>query len=189
MPLTPPVVTGALLGALPASGFIGISVPQLAAGIAAGVNLWTTSALQVVTVDVGTLGVGIGVLPCIVPPALLISSMLTTFPATGHFGPFAPALATGIGLGLSIAFPSGLITTTHPTVGLGAAVATFFGTSVPSMIAGFTAAGMVGPMGALTATAVGAGIDITFAVLKLPIPILGPPNIVPSGGAGFGKIL
>jgi hypothetical protein len=189
MPLTPPLVTGALLASLPASGFIGISVPQLAAAIGAGVGLWVSSALQVVTVDVGTLGVGVGILPCVVPPALLTASMLTTFPATGHLGPFAPALANGVALGLSIAFPSGLITTSHPTVGLGACVATFVGTAVPSMVAGFAAQGLAGPSGVLTATAVGAGLDITFNVLKLPIPIVGPPNIVPSGGVGFGKLL
>ena len=107
MPLTPPIIAGALLASIPASGNIGLSVPQLAAGIAAGVSLWATSTLTIVTVDVGTLGAGVGAVPFVVPPPLLIANMIASFPATGHFGIMAPALATGIALGLAAAFPSG----------------------------------------------------------------------------------
>ena len=189
MPINPAAVAGALLVSLPASGNIGMSVPRLAAAIGAGMTLWATSSLAVVTVDVGTLGAGVGLLPCVVPPSLLLAGMLTSFPATGHAGPRAPALATGVALGLAAAFPLGMITTVHPTVGVGTGVATFVGTAIPSMIAGFAATGLVGPMAVPTATAVGMGIDIAMAAFKIPVPIVGPPSIAPSGGAGAGKLV
>lgn len=176
------------MGTLPAAGMLGTSVPQLAGGIAAGVMIWV-GTLTVVTVDVGTAGAGTGVLPCAIPPPLLVAGMMASFPIA-HHGMMALPLATAVAMGLSAAFPLGLVTTVHPTVGVGAATATFPGPSaIPSMIAGFSSAGLLGPMAAATATAVGMGLDIAFASFILPIPIVGPPSPSPSSGAGTGKIL
>lgn len=189
MPLTPPGITGAVLGGLASAALIGTANAQLAAGVGAGVMLWI-GQLTVVTADVGTAGVGAGTLPCAIPQPSLLGGMMAGMAATGTIGVAAPLLATGLANGLALAFLQGLITTVHPVVGVGAATATFPGPSaVPSMIAGFKAAGMVGTMTEKTATAVGIGLDIAFGSFVVPIPIVGPPSPVSVSGAGSGKIL
>lgn len=190
MPLTPVGLAGALIPMLAASGMLGPAMPQLASGVAAGVILYNTSSLKVITVDAGTLGVGAGAAPVLVPQPLLLSSLLTAFAATGILGPMSPLLALGLANGLSIGFLQGLLVTVHPTVGVGAGVAKFVaGTAVPSMIAGFASVGMVGPGAIKKATAIGIALDITFLALVLPTPIVGPPTPLPSAGAGFGQIV
>jgi hypothetical protein len=189
MPLTPVNITASLLGSLSASGMLGTGASQLAVGIASGVMLWV-GQLTVTTVDVGTLGVGAGTFPCVIPQPLLLAAMLSSFPATGHLGSMSLLLATGIANGLATAFPQGLITTVNPTVGVGTATCIFPGPSaVPSMIAGFKSAGMNGAATEKTAMAVGMGLDIAFGSYVQPIPIVGPPSPSPSSGTGTGKIL
>lgn len=190
MPLTPPGIAGVLTPALLGTGNFGISVPQLALGIGTGVTLWT-AALTVVTVDAGTLGAGVGAIPCLIPPPLLLGGMLAGFASAGLAGISSPLLATGVAVGLSIAFPTqGVITTFHPTVGVGAGVCTFPGPSaVPFMIAGLASVGLVGPNVVQIGTGIGLGLDLSFSVFLIPIPIVGAPAPSPSSGAGTGKII
>ena len=189
MPLTPVGITGALIPALTATGMLGTGMPQFAAGVAAGVMFWIGS-LTVTTVDVGTYGAGAGLAPCVIPPPLLLTGMLTSFPATGHLGAMTALFATGIANGLTSAFLQGLISTVHPTVGVGTATCTFPGPSaIPSMIAGFKSVGLVGLMTEATATAVGMGIDIGFGGFIIPIPIVGPASTLGSSGTGTGKLV
>lgn len=190
MPLTPPGIIGPLVGALAGSGSgLGIAAPQLAAGVAAGIMLWLP-ALTVVTADVGTVGVGAGVLPCLIPLPLLVAGMQGGFAASAQIGILAPAMALGMAGGLALAFPQGLITTVHPTVGVGTGVATFPGPpAVPFMIAGFRAVGLIGLLTDALATAVGLGLTTAFLSFVVPVPILGAPAPAPSTGVGTGKIL
>lgn len=189
MPLTPVGVAGVLTPALIASGNIGIAVPQLALGVGTGVGIMAQGS-SVVSVDTGTLGVGVSTVPLLVPQPLLLTSFLTGLAASGTIGVMMPALALGLANGLAVGFLQGLVVMAHPGVGLGAGVAKFIvTTAVPSMIAGFAAVGMVGPGAVKTATGIGIGLTIAFAVLTLPVPIVGPPSIVAGAGAGIGKIV
>ena len=189
MPLTPASITGLVTVNLLATGNLGTKVPQLAAGVAAGVMLWNAS-LKVVTIDAGTLGVGVGLLPCVIPQPLLLASFLGGLAATGNVGVMMPLLALGLANGLALSFATGVITTTHPTVGTGTGVARFNGGSaVPGMIGGFASVGMVGPGPTKIATGIGVGLDTAFAAFTVPIPIVGPPSPAASGGTGFGTIV
>lgn len=190
MPLTPPGIVGVLTPALAASGMLGQAMPQLASGIAAGVLLWTSTTLQVATVDAGAAGSGVGSLPCTIPPPLLLTGLTTGFTSMGLLGMMAPALIGGLTAGLAAAFAQGVITTAHPTVGTGTGVATFPGpTAVPSMVGGFASVGITGPSGVQMATAIGMGLDIAFGAFTIPVPIVGPSAPVSSSGLGTGKIL
>lgn len=190
MPLTPAGIAAIVAPALAGSGMLGTSVPQVALGIGNGVCLWT-AALTVTTVDVGTLGSGVGALPCAIPPPLLIGGMLGGFASAGVAGPMAPLLANGVANGLATAFTSqGLIVTVHPTVGVGTGVCTFPGPSaVPFMISGFASAGLVGVSTVQIATGVGLGLDTGFAGFTVPTPIVGAPAPLSGGGTGTGKIV
>lgn len=190
MPLTPPGIVGSLTSVFPGMGIAGIGAPQLAAGIAAGVMLWT-GALTVVTVDVGTAGAGTGLMPCMIPPPLLIAGMIGGLASTGNIGIMAVPLATAIGTGLGTAFPLGMIMTVHPTVGVGTATVTFPGPSaVPFMMTGFKSAGLIGMMADKLAAGVGMGLDTAFAGFTIPaMPIVGAASPVPSSGTGSGKII
>jgi hypothetical protein len=189
MPLTPVGVAGVLTPALIASGQTGIAVPQFALGVGTGVTIFA-QASAVVTADTGTLGVGAGAQPLIVPQPLLLSSLLAGFAATAQVGIMAPLLAVGLANGLALGFLQGLLVTTHPGVGLGAGVGRIIAVgAVPSMIAGFAAAAMIGPAAIKMATAIGIALTITFAAFVTPIVIAGPPSVLPGAGPGFGKIV
>lgn len=190
MPLTPPGIAAAVSTAMAGVGMTGTAVPQLAFAVGTGVTLWTSSTLIVTTVDVGTLGVGAGLLPCAIPAPLLLAGFSAGLPASGIVGVGAPQLAAALANGLSLAFLQGLITTVNPTVGVGTGVATFPGpSSIPSMLAGFASAGLTGTSTAQLATGIGMGLDIAFASFTIPIPIVGAPSPLPSGGIGTGKIV
>lgn len=189
MPLTPASLTAVLTVNLLAAGNLGSKTPQLASGIAAGVMIWN-STLKVQTVDAGSLGVGKGFLPCIIPQPLLLAGLLGGLASTGNVGVRLPLLALGVANGLALGFPTGIITTTHPTVGTGTGVAKFLGASaVAGMIAGFSSVGMVGPGPSKIATGIGIGIDTAFAAFIVPVPIVGSASPSASGGTGFGAIV
>ena len=189
MPLTPVGLAAALVPALIASGNVGIAVPQLALGVGTGVTLFAQASV-VSSVDVGTLGVGAGSQPLIVPQPLLLASILSGFAATGTAGIMAPLLALGLANGLSVGFLQGLLVTVHPGVGLGTGVAKIVpSAAVPSMVAGFTAVGMTGPGAVKTATGIGIGLTLTFATFAMSIAIIGPPSISPGAGVGVGKVV
>lgn len=189
MPLTPPGMSGALIPSLAASLMLGSAMPQLAQGVANGTVFWASQAAVVTSVDVGTLGVGASVAPFIVPPPLLLANLLIAFTAQGMLGPMAPLECTGLSVGISLGLAQAILTGIHPTVGAGAGVAKISGTAIPSMLLGFASAGLHGPGAIKQATAIGMALDLTFAALLLPIPIVGPPSIVPSAGVGTGKIV
>jgi hypothetical protein len=189
MPLTPVGLAAVLVPALVSSGQLGIAVPQFALGVATGVTLFA-QASPVTSIDTGTAGAGVTAIPLIVPQPLLLSSLLAGFASTATVGVMAPALALGLANGLALGFLQGLITMTHPGVGVGAGVAKVIPASaVPSMIAGFAAAAMIGPAAVKLATGIGIALTITFGTYVQPIPILGAPSVVPATGVGIGKII
>jgi hypothetical protein len=189
MPLTPVGLTAVLIPALVSSGQLGIAVPQLAAGVANGVTVFAQQS-TVTSVDVGTLGAGVSAIPLVVPQPLLLTNILAGFAATATIGVMSPLLAVGLANGLQLGFLQGLLVMTHPGVGLGAGVAKVIGVGgVPAMVAGFASAGMVGPAAVKMATAIGIALTLTFGTFVMPVPILGPPNIVPGAGVGIGKIV
>ncbi len=176
-------------GATGVRSCVGVGMPKLATGVAAGVMLWVPQ-VQVVTVDVGTLGVGVGTTPCLILQPLLLVGISAGFAAQGLVGPMSPLTILALANGLALAFPQGLIVTAHPTVGIGAGVCSFKGPSaVPSMIEGFATVDMTSGGAVKMATAIGMGLDTAFAASLIPTPIVGPPAPAPGGGTGTGKIL
>ena len=189
MPFTPAGATIALTAGLASALHIGSGAIKLATAVAAGVSTWLHS-VPVVTVDVGAIGAGAGAIPLIVPPPALISGLTAGFAAQGILGPMSPLTILGLANGLSTAFAQATVITTHPGVGSGTCSVKFTGSSaVPAMIAGFASQAMTTPGSIKMATAIGIGLDITFAAFATQSPIAGAPGPSPGGGAGFGVIV
>lgn len=189
MPLTPPGIAGAIIGNLAATSILGMSVPLVATGLASGLMQWVPTITVLATAS-GTAGVGVGVLPLIVPSPTLIGAFGASFPASSIVGPLAAPVIAGLSNGLSLAFLQGLITVTHPIVGAGAGVAKIVAPpAIPFILSGFASAGLTGISVPLVATAIGVGLTTVFNALAYPIAIAGPPSPSPAAGVGVGKIL
>lgn len=192
MPLNPPALTaGFLVPNIVSTGNIGIGVPKFSQAVAVGVCNYLTIQTKITSVGTGTLGAGATIFPLIVPQPLISTSMLQGFASVGILGPMAPLLIQGLSTGLATGWLAlALLNIQYPNVGVGAGVAKFVGPSaVPAMIQGFASLGMVGEGPTKTAKAIGIGLDTIFAALVLPVPIVGSPSIVPSGGVGIGMVI
>lgn len=190
MPLSPVGLAGVLIPSLLASGNIGIAVPQFSLGVATGVVAATTAS-TVISLNAGTAGPGVTAIPLIIPQPLLLATLLGGFAATATLGPMAPLLALGLANGLQLGFLQGLVTMVQP-VGVGGGVAKVIAPApIPTMIGGFASAGMVGPGSVKMATAIGIALTTLFGAYVFPVPILGPPSIVPLAGVPsiIGKIV
>ena len=184
MPLLPIGIQATLTPSLLATGMLGVSTPTFALGVGIGVSTWLKS-VPVSTIDSGSLGVGSGQLPLVVPQPLLLANIMASFVSMGVIGPMSMLKAVGLATGLSLAFPTGIIKTTHPGIGVGTGVAKFGPVpAAPFIIAGLAQVAMTGPGVVQVATAIGLGINLTFTALVLPIPIVGAGS--PAGGAGVG---
>jgi hypothetical protein len=191
MPLVSPVLATAFVGPnLLATGQIGQGMPKFALGVSLGVVDYLSSA-RVITTDVGTLGVGTSIIPMIVPQPLLLGGILSGMGSMGILGPMAPLVALGLANGITIGLAAlALLQTNHPSVGTGAGVARIVGgTAVPAMIGGFDSVNMSLDGSKKMATAIGIGLDITFAAFFQPIPIVGPSAPVNGAGVGFGSVI
>lgn len=190
MPATIPGMMSVLVPSLISAGMVGTGVSKYALGVSTGLQIWVPQ-VKILTVDVGTLGVGVGTpIPIIVPTPTLYANLVASMVAQGLAGPLMPALMLGLANGLTASFAQMLTQTVHPSVGVGSSVATFKAPpAVTSMLLGFSAAGMVGDGPTKKARSLGQALDQTLASLFLPIGIVGPPSIAPSGGAGFGNII
>lgn len=190
MPLTPAGLAGTISTAMAGLAMTGVEIPRFALGIGTGVCLWTSSTLVVATVDIGTLGAGVGTFPCTIPQPLLLAGLTTGFASAGLVGVSSVPLITALANGLALGFPQGLITTAHSSVGVGVGTATFPGpSSIPSITTGLLTSGFSGTSLPQLAAAIGMGLDIAFAGFVIPVPIVGPPSPFPSGGVGVGKIV
>jgi hypothetical protein len=193
MALNPPALaSGFIAPNLAATGNLGSGVPMFALGIAIGVCQFLTVQAKVMTIDVGTLGVGTGLIPLIVPSPLLSSSLTAGLASAGLMGVMAPKAILGLTTGLTTGWTAlALLQTNHPTVGVGTGVARIVGpTAVPAIISGFSAAGMSGDGPARMARAIGTGLDMTFASFIQPgVPIVGGASPMGSSGVGLGVVL
>lgn len=189
MPVTAPGSTAVLVPNLVSTGNVGTGMPRFAQGVAAGLSLWVTT-VRVTTTDVGSAGVGVGAVPLVVPQPVLYGFLAESYATTGQFGPVAPLFLLGLANGLAAALVLGIVQTTHPSVGSGAAVAKFPAPSaIPPMVQGFASAGMVGGGPVKQATAIGLALDKTFSALTLPVPIVGSGSPVGASGVGSGGII
>ena len=189
MPITLAGLTGTLLPALAGAGMLGISVPQLATAVATGIAQWNPQ-IKIISVDVGTLGVGTGTGPVILPPPTLLSALLSAFTAGDISGTMAVPLATGLSIGIATGYASGLIMTINTGVGVGSGVAKFIPPpAVPSMVSGFAAAGLTGTSAVQLATAIGIALPIAFAPLVGTVVIVGSASPLPGAGSGIGQIV
>lgn len=189
MPLTAPTLTTVFTSSLISSGMLGTAVPKFASGVALGISLWVQK-LSVTTFDVGLVGVGTGLLPFLFPQPIFLSSLLGTFVTNGLTGPMAPLKATGLANGISLGLAQGIVTTNHPTVGSGAAVARVSGPlAFSSLMQGFSSVGITGSGASREANAISIALRITLQSLVLSVPIIGAGGLSPSSGIGSGKII
>jgi hypothetical protein len=189
MPMVAPVLSATITGAIFAGGLIGPAVPKLGSGIGQGIALWVKQ-LKVVTVDTGAVGVGKGLAPLIVPQPLIMVNLLLAYTINGQLGVMAPLEATAIANGLFVGFAQGLITTNHPSVGVGAAIGRITGPpAFSSLMQGFSSAGITGPGASKKANAISLALSIVTQTLVLPIAIVGAAGPSPSAGSGIGSII
>lgn len=189
MPLVQPLLSATLSTGLVSGGMLGPAAPKLASGVAAGICLWAQQQ-TVTTVDAGVLGVGSGQFPLLVPYPILVANLLASYASNGMIGPMSPLEATGLANGLTLGFAQGLLKTVHPTVGVGAGVGRIVGPpAFPSLMQGFSSVGITGQGASLKASAISMALVLTFQAIIFPIPIVGSPSPIPSGGVGTGKII
>jgi len=189
MPLVAPVLSATITGAIFAGGLIGPAVPQLGSGIGQGIALWVQK-LKVVTVDAGVVGAGKGLAPLIIPQPLIMTNLLIAYAANGQLGVMAPLEAVAIANGLFIGFSQGVISTTHPSVGAGAAIARITGPpAFSSLMQGFSSAGITGQGASKKANAISLALSLAIQTLVLPVAIVGAGGPSPSSGTGQGSII
>jgi hypothetical protein len=190
MPIFPPIAaTTAILPQLLATGMIGTGTPTYSLGLATGLAYWVPT-ISVTTIDSGTLGVGAGILPLPVLPPILYAALTATYVANGIYGPLAPLHILGLSNGISLTLAMGIITTIHPTVGVGVGVATFQAPpAMPFILKGFNDVGIKGDGPTKNANAIGQALNAVISALIVPVPIVGAPAPSPSAGVGTGSIL
>jgi len=189
MPLVAPVLSATITAGIFSGGLIGPAVPKLGSGIGQGIALWVQK-LKVNTVDAGAAGAGKGLGPLIIPQPLIMSSLLMAYTINGQLGVMAPLEASGIANGLFVGFAQGLISTTHPSVGAGAAVARITGPpAFSSIMQGFSSAGITGSGASKKANAISLALTMIIQTLVLPVAIVGAAGPAPSAGSGFGSII
>lgn len=181
MPLAPVTLQATLIPTLVAAGQLGIAVPKLALGVGIGMTTFA-KASTVLSLDQGTAGPGVTLMPFVVPQPLLLAAFLGYLPANGIAGVMYPLLAVGLSVGMSLGFAQGLVTMVH-TVGVGTGVAKVIPSgAVPAFVSGFAQAGLTGKSAVQLATAIGQALTTVFTPFVFPVPIAGPPSIVPLVG-------
>lgn len=189
MPLVAPTLSATITAGIFSGGLIGPAVPKLGSGIGQGVALWVQQ-LKVTTIDSGAAGAGKGFGPLIVPQPLILSSLLVAYTANGQLGVMAPLEALGIANGLFLGFGQGMVSTTHPSVGAGAAVGRISGPpAFSSLMQGFSSAGITGSGASKKANAISMALTMVIQTLVLPIAIVGAAGPSPSAGSGFGSLI
>lgn len=186
MPILELAGTSILTTSLTGVGMVGIATPQLANAIASGIASWATTR-TVTTVDTGTLGAGKGFLPLAVPslyPVLTVQAV-----AAGMSGTFTPVFLAGLSLGISSFLAQGLISTFHPGIGAGTAIATISGPpSTPIFLTSFEMKGLTGQSALRLARVIGLTFDTTIPTYTYIVPIVGSPTPTSGVGVGFGTL-
>lgn len=191
MPLGPPTIP--IFEAFFIShGMIGVNAAQLATGCANGLQLYMSGAgCTTISIDVGTLGAGTGIgFGIFLPGPLLVGVMSSLFVGSLIGGPFSPITAEAISLGISSSLSTAIINTVNAGVGIGAGKIQCIpnGTGGALFTAAFIASGMTGSMIPSLGQAVGGALDSVISSALGVVAIVGPPNILPGGGIGFGTV-
>jgi hypothetical protein len=192
MPLNPPTLaSGFIAPNLLSVAHIGIGMPKLALAIAIGACQFLTIQAKVVTTDTGVLGAGTSVMPLVIPSPLLQGGLYAGFSSMGILGIMSPLTILGITNGFISGFAAlALLRTNHPGIGVGTGIAKIIGPSaIPSMLLGFASMLMIGEGSIKMATAIGIGLDTTFASFIQPVPIVGAGSPVGGAGVGFGSVI
>jgi len=187
MPINPGVTTPIFLGSLAATSLVGMSIPQLATGLALGLFQYSQTGLIVTSIDAGTLGAGTGLCPTIIlNEQVLFTAISSSLLGHGVTGMLMPALANGAALGISASFALAIVQTINPVVGVGTGKLQLVPNGAGSVIfpAAFLAMGLTGTMSAVVASAIGLGIDSVISTAIGVIPIVGTPSMIPSSGVG-----
>lgn len=193
MPLDPVSLTPIFLGALASHAEIGIGTPQLALGLATGLSMYAQTGIIVLSIDVGLVGAGVGIgASVIIPPTLLMSTLIPLMASSLIVGPFSPVTASAIAIGMSMAMLTAGIITVNAGVGIGAGKVQLLpnpAVSIPTFVSAFASVGMVGIMSPALATAVAVALDMCLPVAIAVVGIVGGAGPLPSGGAGLGKLI
>ncbi len=192
MPITVTITVPIFTSMLLAGGVHGVSSSQLSLGIATGLQLYASSGLTVATIDTGLAGAGIGAgVGIIIPPPVLVGSMISAFASHGIAGIMSPSLATAIGTAMSQILAQANIVTTHPSVGTGAGVAKLIPnppSSQAAFLEGFLSSGIIGVMGPNLASAVAQGLDAALPSGVGAVIITGSASTAAASGVGTGLI-
>lgn len=192
MALIDPNSVSIAMSQLAAAGVGGPSSVSLATGLGLGITNCIRSWV-ITTVDVGTLGAGVGVSP--VPPYLDTSLALGTVSgllvANAIAGPSSVQLATAVANTITLIVATATATTVHTTVGVGSGpiVVAPTGAGISIMAASLASSGLAGPSTVNLSTAIGTALDTLAASIVGAVVIAGPPSIVPSTGVGTGVFL
>jgi len=191
MPVDPGTTTPIFNGMLVANGLIGPGTTKLAAGLAAGLFQYVSTAITVSSIDVGTLGVGVGNgIGVILLPSVILGALSPMMAGNGVLGAMAPSMANAIANGLSACLALAAMSTNNPGVGIGAGKLQLFPTGAGGVtfVAAFKEAGLGGVMVSALGQAVGTALDAVIVSALGVIAIVGPASPLPGAGVGVGKI-
>jgi hypothetical protein len=186
-PPTVPIFEGFFIS----HGMTGVGMSQLAVGCATGLQLYMTGGCTVISIDVGTLGVGSGIgLGMFLPGPLLTGIMSSLFVASLIAGPFSPITAEAISFGISSSLLTANISTINAGVGIGVGKVQCIpnGTGGTLFTSALISSGMTGSSIPSLGQAIGGALDSSISSAQGIVAIVGSPNILPSAGVGFGQI-
>lgn len=187
MPISPPVITAAILSAGP--GITGPTWVQLAAAIGIAVGRWALIPSEVILTGsvIGTSGVGVVSGKLILPPVPL--PIIASTAAVGLLGPVAPQIATavGVGIGTALTASAGYRGTSVGAIGLDTSKIVFANPAslIALLTATFAAFNLKGPTAGSLAIGLGSGIAPLFLTGAGSGTATGPP--APSPGTGVSK--
>jgi len=192
MPLTPPIISAAILAATP--DLPGPNFQQLSVLLGVAITAWALLPANVVVqgVTTGTVGAGsvFGKLT-VVPNPLPVNA---AFVGAGLLGPNGQQVARGVGVGVAMAFStSGTYVGASAGVGAGTDVSKITFANPTTLTAAILAAapgvGFGGPNIAQFAAAVGTGVAALLLTGTGVGGVAGPSGPAPSAGTSVSKVV
>jgi hypothetical protein len=187
MPILAPAISSAILQAGPT--LRGTEFAKIALAVGLSVQAWAVNPVNVVLVGavIGTLGGGTVTGKFFLPPAPLPAT--AAMAAAGLLGPLGPQVATAVGVGVATALnaSAGYKGTSTGAIGGDVSKVTLANpaTLIALLVYNFTSVGLVGPVAAQLAVALGNGIA-TMVLQGGGIGVAaGAPS--PSPGTGVSK--
>lgn len=178
---------------LAAANIRGTGSTQLALALTLALCKYGTSAMNVMTIDAGTVGVGKGTgFGVWIPQPLLMTSLTSNLPARGIAGVSMPQLALGIASGYSSALSMAMISTVHPSVGVGTGKLQILPNTVAAIglfTDAFLASGLLGSAAPQLAAAVATALDNVLPSAIGMVAITGSPSSSASSGVGKGSLI